>query len=187
MQPNEYSSGVSPVCGEATVRKSDRHGRGRRSPVGSVSRPVCVLPSPGLASRITHFFIFQQQQWCVSISGCRRTDPDMLGTTRRSEDNIDWRCWRWSGCPLANKEARRIFGGGRPLSRRGPVRPEPVKASSFALGWLMTLATPTRAGYAGNCVPWPHARPRVSRDRSRHGGMPCYVTMVTTCHLTNGF
>ena len=72
-------------------------------------------------------------------------------------------------------------------ARAGPVRPEPVKASSFALGWLMTLATPTRAGYAGNCVPWPHARPRVSRDRSRHGGMPCYVTMVTTCHLTNGF
>ena len=31
-----------------------------------VSRPVCVLPSPGLASsRITHFFIFQQQPWCV--------------------------------------------------------------------------------------------------------------------------
>ena len=187
MQPNEYSSGVSPVCGEATVRKSDRHGRGRRSPVGSVSRPVCVLPSPGLAASLTFSFF-------SSNNGAFRS-VDAGGPTQI--------------CLVLHEEAKTILIGGAGVgavsfgeqrgaqniwwwpatlsARAGPVRPEPVKASSFALGWLMTLASPTRAGYAGNCVPWPHARPRVPRDRSRHGGMPCYVTMVTTCHLTNGF
>ena len=187
MQPNEYSSGVSPVCGEATVRKSDRHGRGRRSD-RSVSRPVrlAVTRSRLIASLTFSFF--------SSNNGAFRS-VDAGGPTQK--------------CLVLHEEAKTILIGGAGVgavsfgeqrgaqniwwwpaalsARAGPVRPEPVKASSFALGRLMTLATPTRAGYAGNCVPWPHARPRVSRDRSRHGGMPCYVTMVTTCHLTNGF
>lgn len=151
-----------------------------------VSRPVCVLPSPGLASsRITHFFIFQQQPWCV-FDQWMQEELTQICLVPHEEAKAILTGGAGVGAVSFGEErgAQNIWWWPAALSARaGPVRPEPVKASSFALCRLM----PTRAGYAGNCVPWPHARPRVSRDRSRHGGMPCYVTMVTTCHLTNGF
>lgn len=82
MQPNEYTSGVSPVCGEATVSKSDRHGR---SPRGRLS--TCVRLAVTRSRFIAHHSLFHFSAATmvrfrsVDAGGI---DPDMLGTTRRS-------------------------------------------------------------------------------------------------------
>ena len=126
---------------------------GGNQQVALQSVSTCVRLAVTRSRIITfHFSADREQQWCVSISGCRRTEPDMLGTTRRSEDNVGWRRWRWSGVLWRTKSgAQNIWWWRAALSAR--AGPEPVKASSFALGRLMPLATPTRAGYAGNSVP----------------------------------